>query len=381
MFEKECLKEVFLNNRKKVLVLFGIILSVLTYGYDSVWLVCFLLPVSFLNRYNIIIWSFTFSLLSLITCLGIHKFELFTQVRYFIHLDILSAFYGPYFVEKSHVLRFLVASPCIILSKITLQDIDMAYTLYCILLTSVMSVVFREIFCVLHNGKNVSISILAALVFCIISIFMNGRMIPAYFGFSIVLWRLTNIFSYYKKNEYLDKKFITIKELSIIFIGWFFTAVSSGTMLISFTLILISFFFMIFMFKKANYTVMSKIFIFIAVMFVGLFSGFMILRNFIFFQDRLFGLLEHGLGRFLIHPYIFVVLAFIVPSLTIAFLALISNSLKNKPALIAIILAIPISVFLGIFGFSTLSMIIVPGVMFWLSTCCSLKKHINDFIF
>ena len=273
-----------------------------------------------------------------------HEFRLWSQVTY-LRGNIPNL--GNLLIE-AHLLRYMLVYPIFVLSDQTGINADKLFSAICfvMLFFTVRCCTKMANYC-FHKGELYFI-IFFALLFLLISAFMNGRIIFAFLGFSYLLLAVQNWEKMNLSNFGL---------LSRIFPALFLCSVSSGTFLSCFNgLILWSFVFINRTKRSIFYYILILLFVFSPILKLYL------LKNINFFGGGFVGfvnMLSHGVGKiFLVIGFdslIFLILIF--ANLTIIGISLLYYDRYHRLYFIFL----GSSIASGFFGYSTLSLAIVPA--------------------
>jgi|GEM_PF-4046651 len=252
--------------------------------------------------------------------------------------------------------RYLIAFPAVYMHELLGFSLNYSYSIYCTFILACIVVLFVKAGLLLQN-KYVN----APIVFFLISIFstlilayfMNGRLIPAYFGITIILYKQFKIYN--------SNKNFTISDYIIMFIGFMLSTTSSGTMMVS--LLQISLVSFILTLNKEKYIVpIIKFIIVNGAIYMALLGPYimkMINKNLNFYGGGFTGLinmLSHGLGKILlVSPMLVWLLILCIPFI---FIFCVFVQLGLNIELRMIILTITICLLCGMFGISTATMII-----------------------
>ncbi|MGF3114059.1 hypothetical protein ACQV2R_01535 [Facklamia sp. P12937] len=267
--------------------------------------------------------------------------------------------------------RYFVTYPSVILSDSFFIDIDKAFTIYSLIIMSLYIITFQKI---AHefNHKSYIYSFIVIIASLIMLEFMNGRLIFAYFGFSIILLQQIKVLKY--------KRFYLFPEILMTFVGLLFTTVSSGTVVVAATQILAI---LLVIFVNKGYLKIKHLFsllVFLTILYLIYYDHvvIMIMKNINFFGGGFKGILsmlKHGVGRVF---YKNSLLTILITTLGLSFFISLPFFLKRinsvKPKMMPIYISIIISVFGGLFGLSTATMLITP----FLILACIYVNNLNS---
>lgn len=328
-----------------------------------VTLVLYLLPAN--NNYSRLFSILYYFLLCILTKIQLIKFEFLPQANELLKMDdsllywILSG--------HPHSVRLLISYPGYIFSQIFNVNLNIGFTYYCIILLSFLYfLIIDNISKYRNNKRNISFvikCIITLIPLLILAFIMNGRLIPAFFGFMIVI-------SLFLENE--NKK-IAINPLFIskLFFGFLFTMVSSGTMTVTFVFSIISLYITNSdkVIKKKN---IKKIVIGLIILLPVIYKFFtyflfMLNKNITFYGGGIDGavnMLNHGAGKiFVSNMFIFSIFVFIGTIFLLSNLGCIYTKVKSNGNKIYLFLAVNIAFYGIFFGISTGLMMIPPCIV------------------
>ncbi|QUM77860.1 hypothetical protein HWV00_17415 [Moritella sp. 24] len=273
-------------------------------------------------------------------------FELWPQVYYFQRewegVNLLTI--NP--MEHPHLIRYLVVLPIFIVSDYLPVNPDFVFSLLCVFIIYVLSFNVTKIttYTFFLKDKKYDVLMLVSLVyFLFVSSFMNGRILFAMLGFSLIVlntikWELNVIPTY--------------KMFSYNILGYFLCSVSSGTFLVSITF---TFFWIIFQFYRSKSLDIYILHLVALIVFSPLIYT-SIMNNVNFFGGGVNGavnMLTHGFG-IVFHLYdgkqFFLIIVF-----SAVICLFLSWLFKSFIYLRILFLATYTSMFGGAFGFSTLA--------------------------
>lgn len=283
--------------------------------------------------------------------LNVISFKLFPQVRILLGenpFDLIRR-------GHPHGFRYLISYPAVLMSKAFNMDIDAAYTIYCLVAFAFMGTMliktcdriikFNE-----YASLNILKGVLLATEIIILSVFMNGRLVLAYTGFSIILYVLTGIMI--KESKF------NIINMIVLSVAIVLTTVSSGTMMVAiFETILIIF---LYMMKEKKFKEVGVICM-IMLPFIAKFGVYvikMIKKNLDYFGGGVSGFFKmtsHGLGEITLTK---VLVISIVVIIGIAYMSMVVKCFKMNGRHFVVLTAIPMAMCCGAFGLSTATMII-----------------------
>lgn len=264
-------------------------------------------------------------------------------------------------IGHPHAIRLVVAYPGYIISKIYNMSLDKGFSYYCILQYSLIYLFINEIVNKYSDNtvnkckKNFFIrNIVGILPFFILPFIMNGRLISAFLGYSVIIYN----FEDFDNNGFKMGKFIIFW-----IIGFIFTTVSSGTMTVAF---IYSIFIFSYNLKKLNINFnifkMNKIYIILLMLFLWKsleYTWIMFIRNVTYFgggSRGFFYMLNHGIGRYFMDNVLLLILMLFLIFAVIS----INDVCLKKFQTYNLWFAIVVSAYGLFFGFSTGLMIIPP---------------------
>ncbi len=272
--------------------------------------------------------------------------------------------------EYAHLLRYYLVFPIFKLSNLLGIDYNYLFSLFFsfFILYSSLNISKGVLFCAKFFPK-IKIDVVFILVFstlCFISFFMNGRMIFAIMSSSLLVyislcWHNCNFF---------------LIAFNVI-LGVMFSSVSSGSFIVYFASLLCFFSFKVLSFGgKRNVLLLFFVLCLTALSYPFLSDS--ILKNIGFFGGGLagmIGMLSHGFGIVFInsHGY-FLAISVLVMIALLALATIIFLYIENMQPLIMFSV---IALLGGLFGYSTLVMILLPVIAM---LCYFLLWFVKDWI-
>lgn len=262
-----------------------------------------------------------------------------------------------------HGLRYILTLPIFTISNLTGWPVDWVFSQSIAALVIGTGIILAKTLRCLHQGEDTKdrggVLLATTTFFIILSLFMNGRIVPAIFGVALLLHTLV-------VWEVGERRWF--RTLAIVLLCLFMASVSSGT----FIVVLTTFYgwIAIKVFVTPRATVQDKATrIVLLTAFLGFVAVIPLLRvlvekNVGFFGDGLEGVMEmmnHGLGALLISAETFV-WGSIVVILAVATIGFLLMSFAFKPARLPAYAA-SVGVAGGIFGYSTLVAAVPPLVL------------------
>ncbi len=286
---------------------------------------------------------------AILIILGIKEFSIWQQITYYLSTDFdMNNKVLLHLFEESHphFLRILILYFIYQFSLLLSLDVNLVYSLVLLIFLYITYIFIKNIIIDIYG--DVKYSILTILLFYfLLSFFMNGRIIFAIFGNTLLLNAI--FFNTYSiKNKINNFKLIFMIVLSLIM-----TSVSSGTFMVCLLSILIFYFLTtVFSFpfikKKIFYV---EIFIFMLIIFFMPLIIRFINKNLDFYDGSFFKMLEHGFGKYLeVYIYPILIFLFLLPFFLMFGYSLLYN---NKYFVLPFSLIIS-SLFIGLFGYSSL---------------------------
>lgn len=354
----------FLIERKKVLVVLLILSLIVLYMLGLYWALPYIPLMVCIFFDKELVWAdylllIVFSLgLMILSLAGIVQFAFFSQALVLYEINENLFFW---FSEGNlHAVRFMIAYPAVLISKINALTLNEAFTVYSCMAFALIGFFFLRL---LKNTKGLTAFNrgvgLALLI--ILSLFMNGRLIYAFLGIVLILdaeWK-------YKKYK---KGVVPLKISEIT--GLILTMVSSGTMTIASVFIL----FMngiqwIESKEKRERRKLLAVNILLIYPFVDRFLPYFIrflIKNIDYygggFQGAV-GVMQHGFGRFFYTEntnvyFLIVAAALLVVSINMLFF--VEYIVRTKNPYLPIMLIANLCIYGGVFGFSTGLLALLP---------------------
>jgi len=336
------------------------------------WCVFFSTILVFLKKGERFLFCISFFLLMVPVYFGFLRFSMLPQVLGIIDAPIFELIKGMH----PWLPRYFITSPAILIHKLGGQDINNAYIILCIIFMSGTIVLIKHILTSVKQRELILRSLLGLGIYTLISTRMNGRLIPAYFGIALIICVFSKILS--KKNDTSKRVILGLKFIVSIAVGSWLTMVSSGTMMVSFALIIIMLIYITVSKTPPVYTPVAMLMLTLIGCAVVGYAVFMTNRNIVFFSDDLYGLLMHGLVRFIdLSFYIRIAVILITPvAITFVCVAVYFVCRRCLPLLPAL-LSVPISICCGLFGISTATMMIPALIVLFLAALPNITLNYN----
>ena len=290
----------------------------------------------------------------------LHSFNLWSQVTYLRGADLDSSY-----ISQAHFLRYLLVLPIFLASDYLNLEADLIFRAACF---TIIFFIVRNCITIIkfYSQKNIILFIISySFLFLAMATFMNGRMVFSFLGFSYLViiihqWDIRKI-----ENIGLFLRFLP---------ALFLCSVSTGVFL---SCIVSIFTFSIFPTKrkKRYYYIYVSLFLAALSPLISLY----LFKNIDFYGGGFAGLinmLNHGAGA-VFHQFGSVVttLILLISMISILFCGLIYIHSRTRKLLL---LFASTSLICGLFGYSTLTMSIVPlSAILLLTTMDTLKKIIN----
>lgn len=313
-----------------------------------------------------IICMFYFEVMVIMISLNVITFDFMPQAK--VMLNPNNSIITYFISGHPHAIRFLIAYPGYIISNFAKIDLNQGYSYYIIMIFCMLYINILESYRYTIKKLSFYSYILEQyMIFSIIillSILMNGRVVFAFLGFSMIIktFLKTNVF---KLNN---------RDYIYILIGVILSTVSSGTMLvviIFMVLAIISIYNekLIRNFKKNNVNTIILYFFSIPVIIIFLkYLNIMLRRNIDYYGGGFWGLINmmsHGAGRYF-NNSVFGIIVFLI---TVLFNIIVGYKFikiklrKNEQVYIVLFLAV-ISCLIGfIFGYSAGSLVLIPLII------------------
>lgn len=259
-----------------------------------------------------------------------------------------------------HAIRLLIAYPAYVLSEICNIELNLAFSYYCTIVFSLIYVFVAKIVSQHAENYDIRISYCQFLIIFMLSTIMNGRICFAYLGFIILIEEMS---SYYN-NENLSRW--VVRYIKVV-IGIVLSTVSSGTMVVCIAYTVAVFILRIIKNKTISRGAL-RLFVVLAisspVLIVG--GGYviaMINKNIVYFGS-IINMLQHGLGKVFgqISGKMVVLFVLLAIAGVIINIFVLVYCYKNFNVYLPLIIGINLSMYGLLVGFSTGSMIIIPGI-------------------
>lgn len=242
-----------------------------------------------------------------------------------------------------HSPRYILVYPLIKIFKLDLQNCDTFFTYFCCFLISIFSLLGARAACLLEGSENnfTYYYFGSLILFAILSLFMNGRLIYAFLGGACLL---------YGQVQWIVKNNSTSLCL-YSFIAVFLSNVSGGTFLVTFVSCLL-------------FLLLSQVFSRYLWGFLVAFipiAGTYVLKNFFYFNNSIWGLLSHGYGEGITDVYEYnhaLGIALLSVLVTVAFVLFyyVRAISKKFPQFSPFLLYAYVALVFGVFGWSTFSL-------------------------
>ena len=259
-----------------------------------------------------------------------------------------------------HAIRLLIAYPGLLLSEFAEISIDRGMTVYC---GALMCLIYNHLLTILklYGAEDALNYIICGILIVALSFFMHGRIIFAFYGLSLMLSCET---------KFLQNRISITRLQMATVLGNVVSFVSSGTafVIMAYTIIIA-----VYRWKKLNRTVNRVIYVFTILVFLyPVITSYMPLmiamvqKNLNYFGGGFLGIvnmLQHGFGKvFNTSSQLLMVILIVMGVLVFS-----ANVYWFKKKIVCpdneylpIMLMANISLYGGLFGLSTASMIIIP---------------------
>jgi hypothetical protein len=269
--------------------------------------------------------------------------------------------------------RYALSYPAVIVRDALSVSLDEGYTLYACMLLWVWALllarlVAKAITIRFHAGPilRTAIVIIVVVQLVLIASAMNGRLVPAFLGMTLILdSQLASAFD--RRHRYVR-----------LGIGVFLSMMSSGTMMVGLVQTIVGTGIVAIRGSLRPGRALALISVGalgIGALFVPLvLSG--VRKNLAYYDGSVLKMLSHGAGQiFFIPDWVIILELLLILSCASAAYALGAyRALRELPALEPIALSLPISVALGLFGYSTLLMLL-PGVITLVTLALAFSAH------
>ncbi len=302
------------------------------------------------TRQNIFILELFILLTYLILILlEIKTFIIWEQITYYLTEDIYSnndVLLSLYKDSHPHLLRILLIYIIYQISIYFSLDVNMIYNIILVFLLFFTYILIKKIINDFFIARN-TYKILVVLLFLFtLSNFMNGRIVFAIFGNTLLLYAL------YFKNYSIKKQIKNFRFILLVFFSIIFTSVSSGTFMVCLTTIFL-FYFLTFISKlpyiEKKYFLTIFFINILIILFIPLIIKF-INKNLEFYNGSIIEMLDHGFGKYIdIYIYPFLIILIILPFIMIV----VYNYILSNYKIILPLSMILSSFLIGLFGYSS----------------------------
>jgi hypothetical protein len=297
------------------------------------------------NTLNILAWCFAAILFGLILPFsGVHEFNLWPQVNILRgtspkFIDILS---------QAHFLRYLLVYPIFIAADIFNLDANKIFSFFGFFMLFFIVKNCTKMVKFYVNNNEIFFLVWFSFIFLVLAMSMNGRIIFAFYGLSYLLVSLHRWERYEHTNLGLFLR---------IFPALFFCSVSTGTFLAC----LLGLMFWSIIFVNRSKRRFNVYFVALGVV-VSPVATLFLLKNVNFYGGGiggLFNMLNHGAGKIFYSIDLLSLVLLILIIVHIIFFAMLLLLYLEKYRLLIIFTVT--SAFAGLFGYSTLSLGVIPA--------------------
>lgn len=327
-------------------------------------IIVFILP--FKDLFSKIL-GFLYSLLLLLFVQGNWiEFEFFLQA-YKLLIDNTDLLH--WFSEGDvHAIRLLIAYPGYIISKVFAIELNIGFSYYCVTMFTVMYLIIIDTVLKFKKSRlrydSETKMFFALIPFLILPFIMNGRLIAAFLGFSILIHLFVALF-------HGQSRMGSIKKFLIGCLGLVLTMVSSGTMSVALVYCLFSVYVLNYkQIKKIKFikkALLTLVVISPVIYIVLSYFWQMLIKNINFFGGGIEGFINmfsHGAGRLLILNGPGLIITLIAGAVFVLLnMVYLRNAIITKYRYIPILAGINISLYGLLFGFSTGLMMIPPLIL------------------
>lgn len=307
-----------------------------------------------------------FEVLLIMISFGMVVFEFMPQAKVMLSTnnDILKYF----MTGHPHAIRLLIAYPGYLISNFTSIELNIAYSYYILMIFCILYINIFETcsYTIRYYGfySYIIIQYIIFFVLIVLSFLMNGRIIFAFLGFSMIIKLVL-------KNNFLKLSIIDYIE---IIIGIILTTVSSGTMSVVtiFIILVIAFIYknkiMTNLKRNKIYKIMLCICMIPIIILALRYLKFMLVRNINYYGGGLKGLINmmnHGIGRYFNNSILGMSLFLVIVLFGVitAYFFVRFKLQKNEKVYIILFLAV-ISCMVGfVFGYSAGSLVLIPLII------------------
>lgn len=301
---------------------------------------------------------------------GYKQFLIWDQITdAFVGINSLSDISSIFADFNSHTLRLTLIFPLLILANAINVDQQFFFSL----------LVFFLLHCIVLNCNTIlntfsirkSYSLFLYLLFVCVSLFMNGRIMFAFYGITLILLAFRSIIN----SE------STLKTLSLLPLGLWFTSVSTGSFSVAMVAIL-SFFLITYHTHKRHKKSLLRFGLLLSSIFLPFIIPLMqinIQKNLDYYDGSFMKMLNHGMGIFLkkLSVLIFLIggLILFLPFITYFFMKSIEK-IRNDEFFCMTYPVIIGGILIGLFGFSSL-ITCLPAVFLILTRWFESIKFVN----
>lgn len=291
----------------------------------------------------------------LLGALGFFNFTLFPQAAIFTYDETKTPLYF-FAAGHYHAIRFTVAYPVILITRLTGLNENIAFSLFCQII--IMPGIIISLYSYLKNFikmNSVYKALIAGIIICLAH-FMNGRALFAFLGLSLILY-VTGVALI---KSALPKPFIfSAKYALICALGITLAAVSSGTVI----LVCLAFLTGVILLKRRNCRASAPAIIIISAfgVFIALHIGQMIHKNLATYEFNIINMLWHGLGSVLKISLVLLIGGVIAVCAVLPFYYVLAVKTYKFNVLLGYpVVLIPILGACGMFGRTTATMLFLP---------------------
>lgn len=261
----------------------------------------------------------------------------------------------------SHMIRIGLFYPIIEIALTFGLNVHLVFSIFCLLSIIFMSFILGRLFSNTWLAMQIYI-----VFFCLLSLFMNGRMIMSYLSIAVLIWALNSPSFDFRKTKDL------LLYLSSVFVAMALSNVSSGINVIVLILFL---YHVVSTLRHRSLPLWTWISISLICLFQAIWAGVGLAKNIVYFGGNIFEaplkMINHGLGQLTKFSFALPILLLCLPLL--AFLAIKFHKYFHDN------IGVGFLVFIagGLFGLSVLSMALVFLVTLILKHCM-LLNHVQS---
>ncbi len=287
-----------------------------------------------------------FLYLTAVAC-SLVQFRLWNQV---VHLD---AAHQPFSLEAllllKNTMRYYLVMPVFKIRDATGLNVDWIYSQFVAVMILGIGYFVTRLVIISIQAEELFwyFLLLNTCIFIEISLFMNGRLVLAFLGISLL---------HYTLDRWIRRDIHPASFVVLLFVGWYFCCVSSGIMLVA-TLTVCTWL-VVFIFRGFGNSPLSlseiamSLLILLSIYFIYPVLAVEVLKEIMYYGGNLIHMLDHGLGEYILKLGMFGIILLIF--LSLAFLYFVSFVWKKYSEYRLFLIIISYSLALGLFGYATM---------------------------